>query len=506
MPDGPPLLLPDDVWNRALLAATHPVDHRNPAPAGRYHLVVVGAGTAGLVAAAGAAGLGARVALVERHLMGGDCLNYGCVPSKALLGAAHAAHAQQAQARLGTGQAGAAEADFAAAMTRLRRLRAAIAPHDAVERFTGLGVDVFLGAARFVAPDAVEVAGARLPFTRAVVATGARASVPPVPGLAEAGFRTNDTLWELTARPPRVAVLGAGPIGCEIGQALRRLGSAVTIVSLDPRVLPRDDEHAASVVGAALEADGVALALGATVTGVRRTSSGREVGFDRGRGDERVEVDEIVVATGRTPNVEGLGLEAAGVAASDEGVVVDDFLRTTNRRVYAAGDVCSAFRFTHAADAAARLVIQNALFFGRKRASRLVIPWCTYTDPELAHVGMSGAEAQAREGAVVSIRVDFADVDRAVLDGRTDGFVELRIEARTGRIAGATVVGSGAGDLIGDVSLAMTAGVTADQLSAAIRPYPTRGEALKKVGDAWRRRKLTPTARRLLTGVLRLRK
>lgn len=496
----------DDPHDRTLVRNVRPPDWVNPVPPGRYNLVAIGAGTAGLVAAAGAAGLGARVALVERRLLGGDCLNYGCVPSKAVLRAARAARELREAAAFGLSSGGAVRQDFAAVMTRMRAIRARIAPHDSAHRFRDLGVDVFVGAARFVAPDAVDVDGRRLRFARAVIATGARPAAPPIPGLAEAGFLTNETVFGLTSLPPRLVVIGAGPIGCELSQAFARFGSRVTIVSLDPRALPREDPDAAGILEHQLVQDGVALCLGAAITAVRRSERGKAVVFDRGRGPETVEADEILVAVGRAPNVEELGLEAAGIAATRDGITVDDRLRTTNPRVYAAGDVCSRFKFTHAADAMARVVVENALFFGRRRASTLVIPWCTYTDPEIAHVGFYEREARAAGFDVRTLEIDLAEIDRAIVDDDGPGFARLHVDGRRGRILGATIVAPHAGDVIGEVSLAMTAGLGATALSATIHPYPTRAEILRKLGDRYRRSRVTPGLRRWLERYFRWRR
>jgi pyruvate/2-oxoglutarate dehydrogenase complex dihydrolipoamide dehydrogenase (E3) component len=501
-----PGILPDDPHDQVLVRNVRPLDWVNPVPAGRYNLVAIGGGTAGLVSAAGAAGLGARVALVERHLLGGDCLNYGCVPSKALLRAARAAREVREAAAFGLSSGGAGPQDFAAVMTRMRARRAQIAPHDSARRFRDLGIDVFVGAARFVGPDTVEVDGRRLRFSRAVIATGARPAAPPIPGLAEAGFLTNETVFGLTSLPRRLVVIGAGPIGCELGQAFARFGSRVAIVSLDPRLLPREDPDAAALLEQRFAQDGIDLYLGAAITAVQRVERGKAVVFDRGRGPEAVEADEILVAVGRAPNVEALDLEAAGIAATRDGITVDDRLQTTNPRVYAAGDVCSRFKFTHAADAMARVAIQNALFFGRRRASALVIPWCTYTDPEIAHVGLYEAEARAAGFDVRTFEVDLAEVDRAVVDDDGPGFARLHVEGRRGRILGATLVAPHAGDLIGEVSLAMTAGLGAAALSGTIHPYPTRAEILRKLGDQYRRSRLTPGLRRWLERYFRWRR
>ncbi len=499
-------LLPDDAHNRALVASVHPPDWVNPVPGGRYNLVVIGAGTAGLVSAVGAASLGAKVAIVERHLMGGDCLNFGCVPSKGLLRAARAVQAVRDAREFGVRAGGDVEVDFGAAMERMRRLRADLASHDSARRLADLGVDVFLGQGRFVAPDTIEVGERLLRFTRAVVATGGRAAVPSIPGLAEVGFLTNETVFSLTELPRRLAVMGAGPIGCELAQAFRRFGAEVTLIGKAPRLLPREDPDAAAVVATRFEREGIRLALGAEIRRVEARGAAKVVVHTSGGPDREVVVDAILVAVGRVPNVESLGLEAAGVAFGAAGVGVDDRLRTTNARVYAAGDVCSAFKFTHAADAMARTVLQNALFFGSKKASGLIIPWCTYTDPEVAHVGLDADGARDRGAEVVTHTVPLDDVDRAVLDSETDGFARLHVERRTGRILGATVVASHAGDLIGEVALAMTAGIPAGMLSRTMHAYPTQAEAWKRLGDAWNRSRLTPGVRDLFERYLRWRR
>lgn len=496
-----PILLEGDPSDQELVGHVRPPGWRNPAPAPRYDLVVVGAGTAGLVSALGAAGLGARVALVERALLGGDCLNHGCVPSKGLVRAARAAHDARCAADFGVEPA-LARADFGAAMARMRRLRAAIARNDSAARAASLGVDVFIGAGRFTGRDALEVEGARLRFKRAVVATGARAAAPPVPGLAEAGYRTNETVFTLTELPRRLAVVGAGPIGCELGQAFRRFGAEVTLVATDPRVLPREDPDASALLRRQLEREGVRLVLGAKLARVDRRGGEKVLVVEKDGVTAPIPCDELLVATGRAPNVEGLGLEAAGIASDRAGVKVDDHLRTENPRVYAAGDVCSPHRFTHAADAMARLVLRNAFFFGRARASALVIPWATYTDPEIAHVGLSAAEAAAAGDAVRTLTVPLAEVDRAVLDGEAEGFARLHVAARTGRILGATVVARHAGELIGEPALAVSKGLGAADLSATVHPYPTQAEVWRKLGDAWQRGRLTPRAKRLLSAVI----
>jgi pyruvate/2-oxoglutarate dehydrogenase complex dihydrolipoamide dehydrogenase (E3) component len=490
-------LLPDDVYDRQLVEHVHPPAWVNPTPAANYNLVVVGAGTAGLVCAAGAAGLGARVALVERELLGGDCLNVGCVPSKALLRSARVAALVKDAGVFGVRVPQGTEADFPAVMERLRRLRAGISPHDSAARFRSLGVDVFLGQGVFTGADTLAVAGQTLRFRRAVIATGARAKRPDIPGLAEISFLTNESVFRLTALPPRLAVIGAGPIGCELAQAFARLGAKVLLLDHNPRILNREDADAADLVRAALERDGVEIVLSATLERVEWRSGGKvlriaPLALER-------EVDEILVGAGRQPNVEGLGLVTAGVKYDPQrGVTVDDHLRTSNRRIYAAGDVCSRFQFTHAADAMARIVVQNALFLPWARVSALTIPWCTYTEPELAHVGLSLAEAEKQKVAIDVFTLPLAEVDRAVLDGEMEGFVRVLVRKGTDRLLGCTIVSAHAGEMIGEVSLAMTHRLGLRKLANTIHPYPTQAEALRKLGDAFNRKRLTPWVKLLL--------
>jgi pyruvate/2-oxoglutarate dehydrogenase complex dihydrolipoamide dehydrogenase (E3) component len=504
------LVQPTDDWERQLWDNVAPAGWQNPRPAGRYNLVVIGAGTAGLVCAAGAAGLGARVALVEKHRLGGDCLNYGCVPSKALLRCARAAAEARHAADFGVVVPGPVQVDFAGVMARMRRLRAGISHHDSVERFRGLGVDVFLGEARFTGPDRVEVAGQTLEFARAVIATGSRPAMPGVPGLEKLGPLTNETVFDLTELPRRLAVIGAGPVGCELAQAFRRFGSDVHLVNRSPRLLPKEEPEAASVVQRRFEREGVQLHLGAKPLAAEcdDTPDGPQwsLVIEENARPLRLAVDAILTAVGRRPNVEGLGLDAAGVHTGPAGVVVNDYLQTTNPRVYAAGDVCSPYKFTHAADAMARVVLRNALFFRRARASELVIPWCTYTDPEVAHVGLTAQQAREQGVEAQTLRLPLYEVDRAILDGETEGFAAILARDGGDRIVGATVVAAHAGDLIAEVALAMTHGLGLAALSRTILPYPTQGEALKRLGDVYQKARLTPWVAGLLRRYFRWRR
>lgn len=491
-----------DQFDQILIRNTHPPEWKNPQPPGRYNLVVIGAGTAGLVSAAGAAMLGARVALIERNLLGGDCLNYGCVPSKTLIAASRAAYAVREAARFGIRVSEPAEVRFDEVMQRVRRIRADISEHDSAKRFLRLGADIFFGQATFLSADSLEVAGTRAEFSKVIIATGARAAELHVPGLKEAGYLTNETVFSTTERPRRLIVIGAGPIGCELGQAFRRLGSEVTIITAGERLLPKDDADAARVLQEQFEREGIHMRFHARVLRVERGCAGKLLAFDAGRGEEFVVADEILVAVGRVPNIEGLNLEAAGVKYDHKGVLVDEQLRTSNRRIFAAGDIASGYQFTHAAEALARIALQNALFFRRRKAGSLVIPWTTFTDPEVAHVGLAEHTAAKQGRQTRTITLPFGENDRSATDGDTAGFARVYVGVRDGRVLGATIVGAHAGEMIGELTLAIQKWLKLTELSAVIHPYPTRAEIIKRLGDESMRSRLNPWMKRLLTKFL----
>lgn len=471
----------------------------NPISSGRYNLVIIGAGPAGLTCAVAAAKLGAKVALIERESMGGDCLNVGCVPSKALIRSGQLSAERLRSPSFGLATAGPAPTpdDFDAAMQRMRHLRARIGRHDSVERFSDLGVDVFKGHARFLNRHTIGVAGQELVFKKAVIATGARAAKPNIPGIDDAGYCTNENIFDLTIRPKRLGVIGGGPLGCELSQAFRRLGCEVAIVHKTPLFLPKEERDAAQILSDALTADGVQVHLNAVVEKVSVNGKAKVLHVRRGSDTFTIEVDEILAGIGRLPNVEDLGLEAAGIDwEPGKGIVVDDFLRTRNRAVYAAGDACMAEKFTHVADATARIVIRNALFGGRERHSTLLIPWCTYTDPEIAHVGVYVRHANAEKFRIKTFTVLLSDVDRAVLDGEERGFVKIHTEDGTDRILGATIVARHAGEMINEISLAMVSGIGLKTLSKVIHAYPTQAEAIKMAADAFTATRLTPSLQR----------
>lgn len=492
------MMLVEDRHDQQLIENCHPPRWVNPTPTGKYNLVVVGAGTAGLVSAAGAAGLGARVALIERNLMGGDCLNVGCVPSKGVIRAARAAYEARNGSEFGIDLVCKPEVIFAAAMERMRRLRAGISAHDSAERFRKLGVDVYIGHGRFLGPSSVEVDGKHLEFDRAVIATGARAAELAVPGLKEAGYYTNESIFTLTELPPRLAVIGAGPLGCELAQSFARFGSEVYLIEALHGIMPNEDPDAAEIVRRSMMArDGIKLMCCGKDLKVSRTDGGKRLAVNSHDNHYDIVVDEILVGGGRKPNLEGLGLEVAGVAYSAQGVDVDDRLRTSNSRIFAAGDICSKYKFTHAADAMARIVIANALFFARRKVTDLVIPWCTYTDPEIAHVGYYEKDARAAGFDVATISESLSAVDRAVLDGEDEGFARVHYDKKTGRILGGTLVARHAGEMINELTLAIRLKQKMALLSSTVHPYPTQAEVLRKIGDAYMRTKLTPTVKKV---------
>lgn len=491
---------PDDEHNRTLVDNVHPSGWVNPEPAGRYNLVVIGAGTAGLVTAAVAAGLGAKVALIEKHLMGGDCLNVGCVPSKSLVRAARVRAELRRAGEFGLQLPPGITQDFGAVMARMRRVRARLSHMDSAHRFKKLGVDVFIGSGRFAGAETIEVGGTVLRFVKAVVCTGARADAPPIPGLKETGYLTNETVFSLTDLPPRLAVIGAGPVGCELAQSFARFGSRVTLFEQAGRILPREDADAAGIVQASMTRDGVDVALEVTVVRVERRGQETRLQYAVNGAMKELAVDQVLIGVGRAPNVEGLGLEKVAVAFDQrQGVKVNDRLQTTNPDIYAAGDVCFPFKFTHAADALAQIVIQNALFphplgLGYASTDTLIIPWCTYTEPELAHVGLYEAEA-GRAGPVETFTFKMDEVDRAVLDGEEEGFARVHVRKGTDRILGATIVAAHAGDLINEVSVLMNAGKGLRTIAGTIHCYPTQGEVVKKVANAWRKSTFTASKR-----------
>ena len=506
-------LQPLDEHNQKLQANVHPPAWSNPQPKSDYHLVVIGAGTAGLVTAAGAAGLGARVALIERELMGGDCLNVGCVPSKGVIGTARVAATVRNAASFGVNVPDGAAVDFEKAMSRMRKIRADISPVDSAQRFAELGIDVFFGQGSFEDNDTVSVTTSsgevtQLKFKKAVIASGARAAAPPIKGLDTIDYLTNENLFSLTELPKRLGIVGSGPIGSEMAQAFARFGSEVFLFERANHILSREDADAAAVVQKQFEKDGVNLVLNADEMELAPAGDQISVNVQQNAVANEVLVDQLLIAVGRAPNIDGLNLEKVNVKYHQKGVEVNDHMQTTNPRIYAAGDICSKYQFTHAADFQARIVIQNALFavgpFGKKKASDLIIPWATYTSPEIAHVGMYPDDAKESGIEIDTYVQQLEHVDRAILEGNDEGFVKIHTRKGTDKIVGATIVAENAGDLISEITVAMKNKVGLAGIGATIHPYPTQADAIRKLGDQYNKTKLTPFSAKILKFLMKL--
>lgn len=462
-------------------------------------ICVIGAGSAGLSVAAGAAQMGASVVLIERDRMGGDCLNVGCVPSKSLIAAAATAQAARDGGRFGV-RAGPVEVDFAAVRRHVHGVIAGIAPHDSVERYEGLGVRVLRASARFTGRLEVTAGGQRVEARRFVVATGSRPATPPVLGLADLPFLTNESVFDLERLPERLLVLGGGPIGCELAQAFRRLGSEVELVDQGP-ILPREDPELAEVVRARLLAEGVRLHEGVKVAAAE---PGPALRLETAAGSRQLGGSHLLVAAGRRPQIEGLDLDAAGIAADAKGIKVDARLRTTNARVFAIGDVAGGPQFTHLASHHASIVIRNALFRLPARADRQALPRVTYTDPELAAVGLGAAEAAAQDSPHEVLSWPFAENDRARTGARTEGLIKL-VVGRRGRLLGAGIVGAHAGELILPYVLALDRRLPLSALAGVIVPYPTLSEVGKRAAGSWYARTLFgPRTKKLVRLLARL--
>jgi pyruvate/2-oxoglutarate dehydrogenase complex dihydrolipoamide dehydrogenase (E3) component len=465
---------------------TASLSRRGSSLPGRYHLLIVGAGPAGLIAAQAAVRRGAKVARIERDLLGGTCLHKGCVPSKVIIRTSRLYREMRDAEHLGGRVPSGIEVDFPAVMGRMRRIRARLSERVSAERLATSGIDVYFGDARFAGPDSVTVDGNVLRFKKALVATGARPVRPPIAGLEESGYLTYENVFDLTECPKRLLVIGGGPVGCELAQAFARLGTRVTLVQDEPMFLGHEERDAAQLLSDALARDGIEIHLDTQTTRVRVEGSDKVADLVHDDAQRTVSVDQILVGVGTIPNVEGLNLEAAGVAYdSTGGIPVDDFLRTTNPCIFAAGDVCAENKFPHIETAAGRIVVENALFLGRQRLSAEVIPWCTFTDPEIAHVGMYVNEARQRNIPVKTFTVLMHEVDRAITDGEEEGFVKVHVREGTGKILGATVVASHAGDLINEISLAMSAGVDFHALAQVNQPYPTQSQAIRMAASAY---------------------
>jgi pyruvate/2-oxoglutarate dehydrogenase complex dihydrolipoamide dehydrogenase (E3) component len=478
--------LPQDRYEQERVRSVHPSGWRNPKPAHRYDLVVVGGGPAGLVAANVAASMGAKVALIERALLGGTSLNIGCVPSKAIIRTSRLYAEMRNAEHFGAQVPNDIRVDFATLMQRMRRIRARISRVDSVRSLSAAGVDVFLGEAHFTGTDALSVDGMKLRFKKAVVATGARPDTPSIPGLIEAGYLTNENVFDLTELPPRLLVIGGGPLGCELAQAFCRFGARTTIAQAVPLFLPKEERDAAQLLSDALARDGIEVRLNTEAIGVRMEGSQKLVDLLSDGYQYTVAVDAILTGTGRLPNVERLNLDVAGVDCdAANGIRIDDHLRTSNPRIFAAGDVCLEHKFAHTADASARIAVHNALSLRRRRLSTLTIPWCTYTDPEIAHVGLYVREARDQNIPVRTFTIPMHDVHRAIADGEETGFVKIHVKEGTDQILGATIVASHAGEMINEITLAIVARIGLRTLAKVIHTYPTQAEAIKKAADVY---------------------
>jgi len=499
---------PLDEHNIKLLDLVKPKKWVDPEPLKKYHLVVIGAGAGGLISAIQSAGLGGKVALIEKHLLGGDCLNVGCVPSKALIRCARAAKEVMNAESFGIEIEGKVKVNFGKVMERMRRLRARIAPTDSAKRFTGLGVNIFQGHARFTSKSSVEVNGKTLNFSKCIIATGARAYVPPVDGLKDTPYLTNASIFNLTELPEVFGVIGSGPIGVEMAQAFARFGSRVILFDRREKILPREDPDAAKIVQSALVEDGIELRMNSAIHRVNYDSEKSKfiITFTQNDGEEEtLELDQLLVSAGRAPNVENLDLEKAGVEYKTKGfrgLVVKDTLQTTNPKIYGVGDVCLSYQFTHMADFSAQIAFRNAMFPTSGKVSKLLVPWCTYTSPEVAHVGAYEKELDEKGIEYEVWTASLEHNDRAILEGTEDGFVKLISKAGTDTIIGATIVGENAGDMISEVSVAMRSNMGLKALSSVIHPYPTEADAIRIAAGSFNKTRLTPGTKKLLRTII----
>ncbi|HEY5552974.1 MAG TPA: mercuric reductase [Opitutaceae bacterium] len=483
-----------------------------------YNVIAIGAGATGLVTTSAIAGLGGRAALVERHKMGGDCLNFGCVPSKGLISSARLVQKIREAPRWGL-DAQEPRFDLQQVFASMRARRAVIEPNDSQERYESLGVEVFRGEAKFLSPHEIEVNGEVLRAKSIVIAAGSRAMVPPVKGIESASYFTNENIFDHLAKTPRsLLVLGGGPIGCELGQVFQRLGVDVTICEYFPQILIREDREVSELLRGRLEAEGARILTGMKcVEAMKRSDGGismkvEPVDAADGRTPMILDADAMLVAAGRVPNVENLNLEAAGVEYGSRGIHVNESMQTSQPHIFAGGDIAGCYQFTHVADHHARIIVENIIrrmipplrWLGKlAKANTTVLPWTTYTGPEVARVGLNETEAKKAGVEHTVFKVELKHVDRYILEREDEGFVKVIAEPKSGRILGATIVGENAGELIHEFALAMKHRITLGQIASTIHAYPSRSEAVRKAGDAFNRTRLTPGKKKFLAGLFR---
>ena len=483
---------------------------------GIYNVIAIGAGTAGLVTTSAIAGMGGRAALMEKHKMGGDCLNYGCVPSKALISSARLIQDIRDAAKWGLDPQE-PRFDFNRVFSAMRASRAKIEPNDSVERFEGLGIDVFQGEARFVSPRELEVNGQRLRARHFVIAAGSRAAIPPIEGIEDIPYYTNETIFDrLDDKPESMIVIGGGPIGCELSQVMNRLGVKVHLVQRSAQILVREDPEVSQLVRQRFAQEGLIIHTAVETRKVYRENgkiclelapAGSQEG-ENGK-PETIVADALLVAAGRIPNVEKLNLEAAGVDYNKRGIVVNEFLQSSQPHIWAAGDIAGSYQFTHLADYHARLVVQNIiksslpLPLPKAKVDISVLPWATFTSPEVARVGLNERDAQEKNVNCDVYRLRMDDVDRAILENADEGFVKVLTKKGTDKILGVTIVAEHAGDLLHECVLAMKHGIGLGKISSTIHAYPTVAEAARKIGDSYNRTRLTPRAKSIFTWLFR---
>lgn len=469
------LKFPQDKFNRKLLKETFPKDWKNPKAAPLYDLVVIGAGPGGMTAAVIASHFNIKIALIEKQHMGGECLNVGCIPSKALLRSSRTVNEFQHAKEMGVNVKD-WSVDFPKIMERVRDLRSRVGSFDDVLNFQKMGIDVFFGNGEFIGPDEVQVDHQKFRFKKAILATGTQPALLPIPGLQEAGFLTNQTVFNLTSLPRRLAVIGAGPLSCELSQAFCRFGSKVTIISHGPRILSHEDDTAAEILQDVFEKEGIRFLFNTNVEKIEKKGKEKILIFENLK--KSLSVDEILMAVGRSASIQGYGLEKAGVIADEKnGIFVNDLLQTSNPNIYSIGDM--QFKFTHISTEHAKMAVLNAFDAGNRKKSSLVVPWCTYTDPEIAHVGMTEKEMRKKGLQYHAVMLDMADVPRAILDSETRGFFKLYVKEGSDEILGATLMGSHAGEMLSEITVAITSRGGLSSITRAIHPFPTQSEVFR---------------------------